>query len=176
MAEPRWLDPREARAWRTFLVSQARLRARISRQLQQETGLSEADYEVLVHLSEARDGRLRAFELGRATDWEKSRLSHHLTRMARRGLVSRERCPTDSRGSYVVLTGSGWETIRRAAPRHVEHVRHAFVEALGPEQLEELGALCQILIDHLGDTAEPGGPEGPGGRGPEGAEGAEGRE
>ena len=121
MAEPRWLDEREARAWRGFLRMQSELR-RVARQLQQEAGLSAADYEVLVSLSEAPGGRLRVFELGGATQWEKSRLSHHLTRMEHRGLVRRMPCPTDNRGANVVLT-DGPSAIEAAAPRHVEHVR-----------------------------------------------------
>src|SRR3954462_12095624 len=102
--DPRWLDEREALAGRRVITRQAQLRARLARQLQREAGLSEADYEVLVQLSEAPGGRQRVFELGQSTQWEKSRLSHHLTRMVQRGLVARESCPTDSRGSFVVLT------------------------------------------------------------------------
>ena len=90
MDEPRWLDEREQRAWRRFITMQAQLRARLARQMQRESGLSEADYEVLVQLSEAPCGRQRVFELGQATQWEKSRLSHHLTRMVQRGLVARD--------------------------------------------------------------------------------------
>jgi DNA-binding MarR family transcriptional regulator len=104
MSERPWLDAREARAWRGFVQMQTELRARTNRQLQREAGLSEADYAVLVGLSEAPDGRLRAFELGRQVGWEKSRLSHHLSRMEQRGLVRRERCLSDSRGAEVVLT------------------------------------------------------------------------
>ena len=101
VSEPRWLDDAEQQAWRRFVTMQSRLQARLSQQLQRETGLSETDYEVLVNLSEAPDGALRAFELGEATQWEKSRLSHHLTRMVERGLVVRQACPTDNRGTFV---------------------------------------------------------------------------
>src|SRR5690242_16912748 len=106
-----------------------RLRAALTRELQRDSGLSGPDYDVLVKLSEAPDHRLRAYELGAATGWEKSRLSHHLTRMEQRGLVAREQCE-GSRFFDVVLTDQGRATIENAAPTHVAHVRDWFVEAL----------------------------------------------
>ncbi len=132
-----------------------RLTGRVARELQRETGLSGADYEVLVNLSEAPTGRLRAFELGRATGWEKSRLSHHISRMEDRDLVRRESCPTDSRGAFVVLTVTGRKAIEAAAPLHVEHVRRWFVDALTPEQLDALADISDAILAKLGD--DPGG-------------------
>src|SRR4051812_38071047 len=125
MADPRWLDEREAHAWRQFVFMMSRLRRYLGSELQRETGLSDADYEVLVNLSEAQDGRMRPSELGGAMQWEKSRLSHHLTRMEQRGLVKRAPCKTDSRGAFVQLTPAGRKAIEKAAPRHVEQVRRA---------------------------------------------------
>jgi DNA-binding MarR family transcriptional regulator len=153
MAEPRWLDAREARAWRGFLRMQVEVLARTSRQLQQEAGLSAADYEVLVSLSEAPGHRMRVFELGRATKWEKSRLSHHLTRMEQRGLVARERCADDNRGANVVLTEAGRTAIEAAAPLHVEHVRKIFVDALTSEQLDALGDISDAVLAGFDDDA-----------------------
>lgn len=149
MAETRWLDEREARAWRSFLRLGTGVRASTSRQLQRDCGLSEADYEVLVNLSEAPKGTLRAFEIGRATAWEKSRLSHHLTRMEQRGLVERVRCPTDNRGFDVVITPAGRAAIEAAAPQHVEHVRRIFVDVLSPQQLDALAEISEAVLDAL---------------------------
>jgi len=143
---PRWLDAREERAWRSFLAMHMQLRRLLGRELQTATGLSDADYSVLVNLSEAPDGRLRPFELGRAAGWEKSRLSHHLTRMQHRGLVERQSCPSDSRGAFVVLTAAGRSAIEAAAPLHVEHVRRWFVTALTPDQLEALAEMSDAVI------------------------------
>jgi len=154
MSRSRWLNRREQRAWRSFLLMERRLTGRVARELQRETGLSGADYEVLVNLSEAPDGRLRAFELGRATGWEKSRLSHHITRMEDRDLVLRASCPTDSRGAFVVLTDAGRTAIEAAAPRHVEHVRRFFVDSLTPEQLDALADISDAIVANLGD--DPG--------------------
>jgi DNA-binding MarR family transcriptional regulator len=149
MARTRWLTPREQRAWRGLVNLQRLINGRVARELQRLTGLSGADYEVLVNLSEAPGGRLRAFELGRATEWEKSRLSHHISRMADRGLVRRESCPTDSRGAFVVLTAAGRKVIEAAAPLHVEHVRQLFIDSLTPEQLDALSEISEAVLTKL---------------------------
>ena len=107
MDEVRWLDEREQRAWRALMVMQDGLSEFLERRLRTRCGLSQADYGVLAHLSEAPEGRLRPFELGRLLRWEKSRLSQHLGRMEKRGLVTREPCATDQRGAVVVAHRSG---------------------------------------------------------------------
>ncbi|QBI20345.1 MarR family transcriptional regulator [Egibacter rhizosphaerae] len=150
-SEPRWLDDRELAAWRGFVRMQGRLATRLNRELLAAAGLSLADYEVLVHLSEASDGRLRSFQLCELTDWEKSRLSHHLKRMERRGLVSREGCESDRRGDYVVLTAYGRETIEAAAPAHVEHVRRYLIDLLDPQQLDALASITTTVLERLGE-------------------------
>lgn len=154
MTRPRWLTRREQRTWRAYLQLERRLSTRVSRELQRETGLSGADYEVLVNLSEAPNGRLRPFELGRATEWEKSRLSHHLTRMEERGLVKREACPTDNRGAHIVLTAKGRKAIDAAAPLHVEHVRRLFIDALTAEQLDALADIAETVVAKLGENPD----------------------
>src|SRR5664279_5800754 len=123
MPDPRWLDDTQQHAWRGLLTMSTRLATALNRQLQADSALSLADFDVLVQLSEVPDGRIRAFELGRALDWEKSRLSHHLRRMGGRGLVRREECADDGRGAYVVLTDHGRQAIEEAAPAHVATVR-----------------------------------------------------
>src|SRR3569623_899782 len=115
MGETNWLDADQQHAWRQFLQMQTQLRSRISRQLKAEQNLSEADYEVLVCLSETPSGRLRPYELGQFTLWETSRLSHHFSRMVERGLVTREACPTDQRGALIALTEQGRAAIEQAA-------------------------------------------------------------
>jgi DNA-binding MarR family transcriptional regulator len=154
MAQPRWLNQREARAWRQFIVMQGQVRGRVGGRLQRETGLSEADYEVLVNLSEAPAGRLRPTELGGATQWEKSRLSHHVRRMEERGLVKRMACQSDRRGSFVVITAAGRRAIERAAPVHVEHVREMFIDALTPAQLDALADISEAVLARLADGPE----------------------
>ncbi|TQS30379.1 MarR family winged helix-turn-helix transcriptional regulator [Microbispora sp. KK1-11] len=149
MNSPRWLDADEQRAWRAYLRMQGRLTARLNRQLQADSGLSLADYEVLVHLTDREEGRLRPFELQRDLQWEQSRLSHHLTRMQRRGLVRREECADDGRGAYVVITEEGRRAITAAAPGHVETVRHLFFDGLTREQVAALERLAADVLDQL---------------------------
>ncbi len=149
MSDPRWLEGVEHDAWRGWVEVGSRLEERLNRQLQHDSGLSSADYEVLVNLSEADEGRLRSFQLGALIRWEKSRLSHHLTRMEKRGLIAREECPTDGRGAYVVLTPAGRSAIETAAPLHVEEVRRLFIDLLTEEQLAQLvditGSVLEVL-------------------------------
>ncbi|WP_285654405.1 MarR family transcriptional regulator [Actinomycetospora sp. NBRC 106375] len=149
MAETRWLDEREERAWRGLMAMQDGLTEFLDRRLRTRCGLSGADFEVLAHLSEAPDGCLRPFVLGRSLGWEKSRLSQHLGRMERRGLVSRDRCPTDQRGAVVTITPHGRELVEAAAPRHVADVREAVVDHLTPEELETLAAVSDTVRARL---------------------------
>lgn len=128
-----WLDDDQQRAWRAYVGSHARLLAELNRRLVEVSGLTLADYEVLVHLSEASDQRLRSFELADAMQWERSRLTHHLTRMTKRGLVVRELCEDDGRGSFVVVTPAGRRVLRRAAPNHAADVQELFVTPVGKD-------------------------------------------
>jgi DNA-binding MarR family transcriptional regulator len=144
-----WLDDRQQCTWRRFVAVQRRLPARLGQHLQRDSGLSTADYEILVHLSESPRGRMRAFEIGQATRWEKSRLSHHLTRMVQRGLVERQACDKDTRYADIVLTEAGREAIEQAAGLHVAHVRRYFVDALTPEQLDALDSICGAVLARL---------------------------
>jgi DNA-binding MarR family transcriptional regulator len=123
----------------------------LDRQLRTRSGLSTPDYQVLAHLSEAADGRLRPFELGRLLHWEKSRLSQHLSRMEKRGLVARERCLTDQRGAVIVISPQGRALIEAAAPLHVAEVRNTFIDHLAAEELETLTAIGDKVRKRLGE-------------------------
>jgi DNA-binding MarR family transcriptional regulator len=145
----RWLTEEEQRAWRGLLLMTSRLNARMNRELQEEYGVSLADYEVLVVLSEAPGGRLRVFEIADALAWEQSRVSHQLARMQRRGLIAREDCASDARGAFAVITAAGRATIERAAPAHVETVRRLVFDDLPPDQLAALTELTGRVLDRL---------------------------
>ena len=127
----------------------SRLTAHLSRGLAETTGLSMSDYLVLVVLAEQPGGAMRPYELGSALDWEKSRLSHHIARMAERRLVERRPCPSDQRGQYVVLTPEGRRSLEEAAPVHVAQVRRAFVDRLTPAQLEVLAEIAATVFGGL---------------------------
>ena len=148
---PRWLTAHEQRAWRQWLALSSRLPARLNRELQAGSDLSLADFDVLVQLTDTPTGRLRVGELGAALEWEKSRLSHHLTRMRRRGLVAREDVAADGRGSEVVLTPAGRAAIEAAAPAHVETVRALVFDVLTEEQVRALLEVTGAVLDRLED-------------------------
>ena len=154
MNNVRWLEERQERAWRALQFMQMRLGAEFARQLAVESGLSYPDYMVLVSLTDQPDGRLRLFALGRDLGWEKSRLSHHVTRMVSRGLVTKEKCGADRRGAFVVVTELGRKEIEAAAPGHVAAVRRLFVDRLTPEQLDTIGEAAAAVLAGLDATAD----------------------
>ena len=154
MSETRWLDDREARAWRALQMMQMRLDGELARQLANESGLSYQDYTVLVALTGRTDGRLRAFELGHLLGWEKSRLSHHVERMAQRGLVKKEKCASDRRGSFVTVTAKGRREIESAAPGHVNAVRKLFVDRLTGEQLDAIAGAAETVLAALEESGD----------------------
>ena len=152
---PRWLDDREQRAWRGFVRMRSEVFGHLARQLSRNSGISESDFEVLVVVSEAPDQRIRARELGRELGWERSRLSHQIARMERRGTVRRITCESDARGFDVVLTPAGLEAITAAAPLHVNDVRGVFADVLSPDELEALATITEKVVGHI-RTNHPG--------------------
>ncbi|MEV7329233.1 MarR family transcriptional regulator [Micromonospora sp. NPDC093244] len=155
MEGTRWLDEREDRAWRGYRRMRRLLDLELARELTQDAGLSEPDYDVLSDLSETPQGRLRLSELADRMLWSRSRLSHHLTRMQQRGLVTREECPDDARGAIVVLTPAGRDAIEAAAAGHVTAVRQHFLDLLTPAEVEALGAFTHRVVDHLAQNRAP---------------------
>jgi DNA-binding MarR family transcriptional regulator len=149
-----WLTADDQRAWRAYLRAGTLLTARLNRQLQADSGLSLAEYEVLVQLSEAPDGKLRPFQLGLVLDWEQSRLSHLLSRMTRRGFVIRQDCPGDRRGSEVVLTRRGRTAIESAAPGHVAAVRRLVFDQMDSAQAAVFGQVFEAILAALEDDRQ----------------------
>ena len=149
-----WLDERQEHAWRAFHAMRIHLLGHLARRLAAQSGLSEPEYEVLVKLSESPGHRMRSRDLGHALQWQRSRLSHQLDRMEKRGLLTREPCPTDARGCVAVLTDTGLESIDKAAKLHVADVRHCFAEVLTPKQLDGLTAAARAITQHL-DAEHP---------------------
>jgi DNA-binding MarR family transcriptional regulator len=149
VAKPRWLDEREAHLWRTWLRLNQKLPSVLEDQVRQDAGLSGADYAVLVPLSESPDGRLRSRELGRQILWDRSRLSHHVSRMERRGLVAREECAEDGRGAMVRLTDTGRAAIEGAAPGHVAATRRYFFDLQTDEEVEAHTAVFDRVLANL---------------------------
>lgn len=143
------------RAWRSYLAMRRRLDRGLDRQLMQGSGLSIADYQLLVPLSESPGRALRARDLAREVDWERSRLSHQLRRMERRGLVERRECPTDARGTIIALTAAGAALIEAAAPAHVAWVREHFIDLLDEGELAGLAEIAERVVARLEADCEP---------------------
>ncbi|MCH7230601.1 MarR family transcriptional regulator [Glycomyces sp. L485] len=144
-----WLSAEEQRAWRAFIRLHQKLSARLVSDLQAHSKLSGADFEILVALTDVPEGRVRFQELARELEWEQSRLSHQIRRMAKRELVAREECAEDGRGAFVVITSHGREVIEAAAPKHVAAVRSLVIDALGPDELAELGRLSEQVLERM---------------------------
>lgn len=151
MERTRWLSPPEERTWRAYRRMRARLDLQLTRDLANDAGLSEPDYDVLSGVSEAEGQRLRLKELADSMLWSQSRLSHHIARMEQRGLVVREDCASDRRGAVIALTSQGWQTIRAAAPAHVASVRRHLIDLLTPEEIETLGRIAEKVVAHLNE-------------------------
>ena len=147
--EPNWLREEEEKAWRGFVALRIGLVGHLARQLAQDSGITEAEFEVLVVVSEASGQRIRSRDLGKALNWERSRLSHQITRMEERGMVAREQCENDARGFDVVLTKAGLKAIQAAAPKHLEAVRHCFIDLLSPAQMKTLTNISELVAEHL---------------------------
>jgi DNA-binding MarR family transcriptional regulator len=146
--KPNWLTDEEQQAWRaTVQLSQLLLR-QLDRDLTAH-GLNGRDYEIMVELSEAPEHRLRMTDLADATSQSRSRLSHQITRMERRGLVRRDDCEGDKRGTFAVLTKAGFDAIEHVAPYHVEQVRRHYIDRLTAQQQEEIRSAFQPIVDYL---------------------------
>lgn len=144
-----WLTDRQQRVWRRWLAVNAELPTVLHRGLQADSGLSLPDFEVLVHLTDVPEGRLRVTDLADSLQWERSRLSHHIKRMEARGLVGRQECPEDGRGAFIVLTPAGRDAIERAAPPHARTVRELFFEPLTDAELDALATITDKLLASL---------------------------
>ncbi len=121
----------------------------IARDLNQDSGLSEADYDVLSTLSERPESRWRARDLAAQLLWSTSRLAHHLGRMEQRGLVARQPCAGDARGALISLTEQGRATLRKAAPSHVASVRRHMIDLLTAEEVAALDTIAGKVITRL---------------------------
>lgn len=139
----------ELRIWRNYIETTETLRALLEGRLQSESSLSSADYRVLLALSEADRRTLRSSTLAERIGWQRSRLSHHLARMEKRGLVLRTPCPDDVHGIDVRMTDLGAESFRHGSVPHLRDVHELFVEALSPEQLTSLDEAVTALRQHL---------------------------
>lgn len=140
-----WLTADQQRHWRAYLAGAARLTETLNRQLEQDSGLSLSEYEILVRLSEAPDHTVRMSELAASLVHSRSRITHTVTRLERSGLVRRENCPGDGRGVNCRLTDAGYGLLAAAAPGHARAVRDALIDRLTDSQLNALGDAMSLV-------------------------------
>ena len=136
-------DAARMAAWRALLEAHAAVTDLLERELEQERGLPLSKFEVLLKLAEAPDGRMRMLELAQSVLLSKSGLSRLVDRMEEAELVRRERCPSDRRGAYAVLTDEGRRVLRRAAPVHLRGIQEHFASHVADDEV-------RVLTDVLG--------------------------
>lgn len=153
MTSTRWLTAPQERAWRRYRRMRTLLDLQIARDLSKNSGLSEADYDVLSTLSEKAEGCWRARDLATQLLWSTSRLAHHVGRMEQRGLVARQPCEDDGRAALIGLTEQGRTTLQDAAPPHVDSVRRHMINLLTTDEIAALDTIAGKVIAHLADQA-----------------------
>lgn len=145
------LDEQHVATWAKYQRLRHRLSERLNRELARETGLSEADFEILTALTGSPDESVRALALRCGLEWEKSRLSHQLRRMEQRGLVVREHCEEDNRGATIRVTDEGRALAEQAKSVHDRAVQRYVYDALTPDQLAALGEIADTILTNLGE-------------------------
>ncbi|HEV7957282.1 MAG: hypothetical protein JWL94_1059 [Microbacteriaceae bacterium] len=136
-------------AWHAFYAMRRRLDHALDAGLQRESSISAAEYETLVALHRTPGRRLRVTELAVAMGWEKSRVSHQVSRMEKRGFVSRTSCETDARGWWIEMTTEGRRTVLRAMRGHTEAIRRYFFDQLDEDQAELLTELSARVLSGI---------------------------
>jgi len=143
-----WLSPSEEAAWRKYIVASRRMYEALDEDLSAH-GLSLSDYEILVHLSDAKDRSLRMSELADKTILSRSRLSHRIKYMEGKGWVERQKCASDKRGTWAVMTTKGWNTIVKAAPDHVASIRKRFIDQISKADQANIAAIFEKVESNL---------------------------
>ena len=149
MDHVRWLDEADQQVWRDYLAASQQLWDRLDDELEAGAGMPLSEYEILVRLSEAPDRSLRMSQLAEKVVHSRSRLTHTVARMERRGLVARRPCEEDGRGVLAELTDEGYAALEQAAPVHVQSVRRHMFDPLTGEEVEVLGRAMRKIAESL---------------------------
>ncbi len=148
--ETRWLEPDELETWLSYVAATTLLEGALDRQLQRDSGMPHAYYQILAMLSEVPDRSLRMSELAAITQSSQSRLSHAVARLERNGWIRRKPCPEDRRSTFAQLTEEGFAALAAAAPGHVCTVRRHLFDRLTPEQVGQLREITRAVLSGLG--------------------------
>ncbi len=144
-----WLSAEQQAIWRAYLAGVSRINERLDAELR-PFGLDLGEYEILVNLSEADQLEMRMSELADRVRQSRSRLTHTVARMEAKGLILRKSCPHDRRGVIAVLTATGLNLLKSAAPNHVASVRAALVDVVDPTDYEALGRAMNAVLEVAG--------------------------
>lgn len=155
MSETRWLDAEEMAIWRDWLVTSTRIAEALDRDLQEPFGRSMAEYEVLVQLSAAEGRRMRMAELAHNSLQSRSRLTHTIDRLQAAGIVERQPCDDDRRGTWAILTDEGYAHLVEMAPVHVASVRRHLIDVVNGADPAGFGSTLAALRASV-DAAEEG--------------------
>ncbi len=145
----RWLDPEQQQDWRALVLGTTLLFDRLDSDLNRRHGISLAEYEILVRLSETEGWRLRMAQLADSVRHSRSRVTHTVKRLETAGLVKRDRSPDDGRGIDCTMTEEGMRLLEAMAPTHVTGVREHLVDLATPEDLRAVGRVMNVVADHL---------------------------
>jgi DNA-binding MarR family transcriptional regulator len=140
--------------WRSFHTMRRKLDRALDLQLQRDSGISASEYDILLGLNEAPERQLRIKDLAGVLNWEKSRVSYLVTRMERRGLLTRTDCEVDGRGSWIGLTADGRRAVIRATRGHTQAIRDYFFDVLTPEQTAAIAELSPRVIEAIGCASD----------------------
>jgi DNA-binding MarR family transcriptional regulator len=154
-ANDRWLSPDELDAWLCYVATSTLLESALDRQLQRDSAMPHAYYQILAMLSEVPGRTLRMSDLAAITQSSQSRLSHAVTRLERNGWVRRMPCTDDRRSTLAQLTDAGFDALAAAAPGHVRTVREHLFDRLSCEQVAQFRQIMQAVLAGLADGAPP---------------------
>jgi DNA-binding MarR family transcriptional regulator len=152
--DSRQLDTRELRAWRGMLRAHAALTKALDADLDAEHALPLSSYEVLLYLNDAEGGRMRMRDLAASVILSRSGLTRLADRLEREGLICRESCPSDARGSFAVLTPAGVDKLDAARATHLAGVRSLFLQHFSDDELDVLGDAWERVVP--GAASAPG--------------------
>ncbi len=150
MAETRWLSEDEQRTWRKLVAVVMKLPAALESQLQRDADMSHFEYWVLAILNDSPGRSVQLSMLAAQANSSLSRLSHVITRLEKKGYVTRRPSPDSTRAMLAVLADDGYEKLVEAAPGHVEAVRTLVFDGLSADQLDDLHRACTEILIRIG--------------------------
>ncbi len=144
-----WLDEAQQRDWRALVMGTTLLFDRLDNDLSREHGISLAEYEILVRLSEREGRRMRMAQLADSMAHSRSRVTHTVGRLEKSHLVERIKSPEDGRGVVCAMTERGWDLLVAMAPTHVRGVRTNLVDLVDADDLAAVGRVFDAVADNL---------------------------